>query len=154
MKQGTTPTKKINLSIENNLIENIIFTVKDGNFLLHKRYPAEVAYQDGLYWLNFTQEETEPLQGHSLIEAQITLTGGAVAKTETKPFFIESSIYTEIEGDHAGGVDDDTIKMASADVISVESASGPIYASDVIGLNELIPQPMTEQELRRILEGV
>lgn len=153
MKQGTTPTKKIQIDVENSLIESIIFTIKSGKNLLSKRYPDEVEYKDGYYLLNLSQEDTKDLELFCLLEAQINLLGGAVAKTVTESFFVSSSIYTEIQGDHAGGVEDKEISLSSSDMIVVEGKSSPVYAEDVIGLDELIPKPMTAQELRRIIEG-
>lgn len=153
MKQGTTPTKRIKIDVENGLIASIIFTIKSGKTLLSKRYPDEVEYKDGCYLLNFSQEDTKDLELVCQLEAQINLIGGAVAKTVTEAFLVASSIYTEIQGDHAGGVEEKEISLSSSDVIVSGGRSSPVYAEDVIGLDELIPKTMTAQELRRIIEG-
>ena len=153
MKQGTTPTKRIKIDVENSLIESVIFTIKSGKTLLSKKYPDEVEYKDGYYLLNLSQEETKDLELVCQLEAQINLIGGAVAKTVTETFLVASSIYTEIQGDHAGGVEGNDIALSSSDVIVSGERSSPVYAEDVIGLDELIPKVMTAQELRRIIEG-
>ncbi|MBS5344574.1 MAG: hypothetical protein KHX91_08470 [Clostridium sp.] len=152
MKQGTTPTKRVKLDIDNSLIESVFFTVKSGKQLIIKYYPGEVVYEDGLYFLTFTQKETENLQYFCLLEAQVNLLDGSVAKSNIERFTVACTLYTNIQGAHTGGVDKE-ISLISSDVIIVEDTSGPIYASDVIGLDEMIPNPMTAQELRRIIEG-
>lgn len=152
MKQGTTPTKKIKLDIDNNLIESVFFTIKSGKYLLIKCYPGEAIYEDGFYLLKLTQKETEKLQYFCLLEAQINFLDGTVAKSNIERFTVACSLYTEIQSDHAGGVEEKDIPLSSSDVIMVEDKKSPIYASDVIGLELLIPKPMTAQELRRIIE--
>ena len=153
MKQGTTPTKKIKLDIDNDLIESVVFTIKSGNRLLIKCYPGEVVYEDGFYLLNLTQRETEKLQYFCFLEAQVNFLDGAVAKSNIEKFTVECTLYTKIQNDHAGGVEEKEISLSSSDVIVAGGRDAPIYAEDVIGLDELIPKVMTAQELRRIIEG-
>ena len=153
MKQGTTPTKRIKIDVENSSIESVIFTIKSGTKLLSKRYPDDVEYKDGCYLLNLSQEDTKDLEHKCQLEAQINLLDGAVAKTVTEAFLVARSIYTEIQGDHAGGVEENDIALSSSDVIVSGERNSPVYAEDVIGLDELIPKVMTAQELRRIIEG-
>lgn len=151
MKSGTTPTKKIKINVDPELIDTIIFTIKNGKGLLIKRYPDEVTYKDTYYLLNFTQKETVRLRGFCLLEAQINFSSGAVAKTEAEKFYVPDTLYTEILGNHAGGGEDEEFLLSSSDMIVVESKPTEVYASNVIGLDLLIPKAMTAQELRRIL---
>ncbi len=139
------------MEVDPKLIDSIIFTIKNGKRLLSKRYPDEVTYEDNYYLLNFTQKETARLRGFCLLEAQINFSSGAVAKTEAEKFYVLDTLYTEILGNHTGGIEDDGLLLSSSDMIVVESKPTEVYASDVIGLDLLIPKAMTAQELRRIL---
>lgn len=153
MKQGTTPTKKIKIDVDPELIDTIIFTIKSEKYFLHKRYPKDVKYEDGYYLLKLTQGETQSMGYFCYLEAQIKLFGGAVAKTATEKFFVESSIYTEILGGHEGGVDEGEITLTSSDMIVAGGRPTEIHASDVIGLEDFIPKPMTSEELQEILKN-
>ena len=152
VKQGTTPTKRVTLDIDNSLIESVIFTIKSGKHLIIKSYPNEVVYEDGFYMLNLTQKETKNLQYFCYLEAQVNFLDGAVAKSNTEKFTVARTLHTKMQDAHSGGCGDE-IYLKSSDVIVVEDKKDPIYAEDVIGLDELIPKSMTAQELRRIIEG-
>lgn len=101
IKKGTTPTLLINLGIDLEIVEKIIFTFRQKRDsvslpMLQKQYPGQVDLIESSFAIPFTQEETEIFSKIFYVEAQINYLGGSVDKTEITPLQMSDTLFTEV----------------------------------------------------------
>lgn len=101
-KSGSTFFLVVNQEIDVNMIDEIIFTIK-GAQTLTMRYPEDVTYADGRFFIPLTQERTAELAGSNgsliQIEGQVNYKDKSVWKTSKDSVFFESTLATEfVEG--------------------------------------------------------
>lgn len=100
-KQGTTPILLINLGVEIGEVAKIIFTFRQKSDMvsipmIQKVYPGEIQYEQEIFMIPFTQEETQLFSKVFYVEAQINYTNGNVDKTEITPLKMSDTLFTEV----------------------------------------------------------
>lgn len=105
MKSGETGYLKISINNVNeevlDQVEEIIFSIKAMTHLVQKRYPDNVVYESGYFYVPLTQKDTTELVGSYKAEAQIIFKDKSVSKSTIETGTIDSSIYTEVVAGNA-----------------------------------------------------
>lgn len=110
MKSGTTVRLPVHI---NNLpdkdILTVIFTLTSGKGIVQKAFVSNP--NDGLYFIDLTQEDTTKLQGHMRIEAQINYSDLSVQKTLIGNKYISDTLGTMIVPNNAPTDDSTSIEL-------------------------------------------
>lgn len=103
LKKGTTPVLFIEMPINIEEIQKIIFTFRQkkdsvSEPVLHKTYPGEVQYdlEEKIFTLPLKQEDFLPFKNVFFLEGQIIFTGGDVEKTNILALEVSDTLYTEV----------------------------------------------------------
>lgn len=84
---------------EQEIIDEIIFTIKCGSVVLSKVYPSDVSLVDDIYIIPLNQAETKQLVGNCQLEAQVNYTNKAVQKSYIQSFTVSDTLATkDVEG--------------------------------------------------------
>lgn len=84
---------------EQEIIDEIIFTIKCGSVMLSKVYPSDVSLAGDIYIIPLNQAETKQLVGNCQLEAQINYTNKAVQKSYIQSFTVSDTLATkDVEG--------------------------------------------------------
>jgi hypothetical protein len=84
---------------EQEIIDEIIFTIKCGSVMLSKVYPSDVSLVDDIYIIPLNQAETKQLVGNCQLEAQINYVNKAVQKSYIQSFTVSDTLATkDVEG--------------------------------------------------------
>lgn len=84
---------------EQEIIDEIIFTIKCGSVMLSKVYPSDVSLVDDIYIIPLNQAETKQLVGNCQLEAQINYANKAVQKSYIQSFTVSDTLATkDVEG--------------------------------------------------------
>ena len=84
---------------EQEIIDEIIFTIQCGSTQLSKVYPGDVSLAGDVYIIPLTQSETKQLVGNCQLEAQVNYTNKAVQKSYIQSFNVSNTLATkDVEG--------------------------------------------------------
>lgn len=84
---------------EQEIIDEIIFTIKCGSVVLSKVYPSDVSLAGDIYIIPLNQAETKQLVGNCQLEAQVNYTNKAVQKSYIQSFTVSDTLATkDVEG--------------------------------------------------------
>lgn len=84
---------------EQEIIDEIIFTIKCGSVILSKVYPSDVSLAGDIYIIPLNQAETKQLVGNCQLEAQVNYTNKAVQKSYIQSFTVSDTLATkDVEG--------------------------------------------------------
>lgn len=84
---------------EQEIIDEIIFTIKCGSVMLSKVYPSDVSLAGDIYIIPLNQAETKQLVGNCQLEAQVNYTNKAVQKSYIQSFTVSDTLATkDVEG--------------------------------------------------------
>lgn len=84
---------------EQEIIDEIIFTIQCGSVQLSKVYPSDVSLVDDIYIIPLNQTETKQLVGNCQLEAQINYVNKAVQKSYIQSFTVSDTLATkDVEG--------------------------------------------------------
>lgn len=84
---------------EQEIIDEIIFTIQCGPVQLSKVYPSDVSLSDDIYIIPLNQAETKQLVGNCQLEAQVNYTNKAVQKSYIQSFTVSNTLATkDVEG--------------------------------------------------------
>lgn len=84
---------------EQEIIDEIIFTIQCGPVQLSKVYPGDVSLASDIYIIPLNQAETKQLVGNCQLEAQVNYTNKAVQKSYIQSFTISDTLATkDVEG--------------------------------------------------------
>lgn len=104
MKHYTTPTLQVKLDIPVETVASIKFLFKQerdaaADALLLKTYPGDVTYEDGIYKVPFTQEETGLFteEKYFYMDTMIVDQTGNVPETPIVSLFMSRSLFTAEE---------------------------------------------------------
>lgn len=97
MKQGNQFYLGIKLRDKNGYInidsvEKIIFQIQE----IEKRYPEEVEYKEGEFYIWLTQEDTFKMQDEIEIEARIKFTNNVILGSKIKNVKVKESLNKEV----------------------------------------------------------
>lgn len=99
MKAGSNGYIKINLNVDVNDVESVIFTLK-GATTIRKAYPDRVTAVEGSFLIPLEQSETLELAGaygsRVEVEAQINYNTGSVSKSNISTIMMDKSLGTKI----------------------------------------------------------
>jgi len=131
MKQGTTPTIEFKLDIEISNVTEVIFTFTDElaykgtsddettNYLLQKNYPDDATFEDDVFKLPLTQEETDLLTNTFYVEAQV-ICDKAVVKSDVKKINMPHTLWTTYVDDNESDGNSEVIHLSFSDYVRVE----------------------------------
>ena len=104
MKPYTTPVLEVQLDIPAETVANIKFLFKQeressAKALLMKKYPGEVEYEDGVYKVPFTQEETAlfAMDKYFFMDTLVTDQTGKIPDTPIVSLFMGRTLFTAEE---------------------------------------------------------
>lgn len=80
---------------EQEIIDEIIFTIQCGPVQLSKVYPGDVSLAGDIYIIPLNQAETKQLVGNCQLEAQINYTNKAVQKSYIQSFTVSDTLATK-----------------------------------------------------------
>lgn len=81
------------------IIDEIVFTIKCGSVVLSKVYPSDVSLAGDIYIIPLNQAETKQLVGSCQLEAQVNYTNKAVQKSYIQSFTVSDTLATkDVEG--------------------------------------------------------
>lgn len=81
------------------IIDEIVFTIKCGSVVLSKVYPSDVSLAGDIYIIPLNQAETKQLVGSCQLEAQVNYTNKAVQKSYIQSFTVSGTLATkDVEG--------------------------------------------------------
>lgn len=126
MVQGATYLIPVNIDVNLNYVDSIIFTLKCGETKVQKEYPSQTnILKNGNIGIPLNQYETTVLKGLVKIEAQINYKEGRVAKTETDVLQISPTLATKfIDGSESTEPDLDPVLLNTSDpVVAVSGAT-------------------------------
>ena len=84
---------------EQEIIDEIIFTIQCGSVQLSKVYPSDVSLNGDIYLIPLNQSETKQLVGNCQLEAQVNYTNKAVQKSYIQSFTVSNTLATkDVEG--------------------------------------------------------
>lgn len=84
---------------EQEIIDEIIFTIKCGSAQLSKVYPSDVSLEGDIYIIPLNQSETKQLVGNCQLEAQVNYINKAVQKSYIQSFTVSDTLATkDVEG--------------------------------------------------------
>lgn len=117
MVQGATYLIPVNIDVNLNYVDSIIFTLKCGETKVQKEYPSQTnILKNGNIGIPLNQYETTVLKGLVKIEAQINYKEGRVAKTETDVLQISPTLATKfIDGSESTEPDLDPVLLNTSD---------------------------------------
>lgn len=99
MKRGTTPVLPVAIELDASMIESVTFVFKS-EFLenapakLTKRYPDEVAYEDGAFLVPFTEEETRLFNGQFFMDTRIVTVSGSIPETAVCKLYMNPTLFS------------------------------------------------------------
>ena len=133
IKAGATLRIPVHLNLEKPY-DSVIFTMESDNDKVTKTLTEDV---NGVFILDFTQQETLKLKGHMRMEAQINYSDLSVAKTGIENRYINDTLATQLIQGNAPTDDDvdiilDIIKGDVALIITPESSQALITAVTAI----------------------
>ena len=135
MKKGTTPTLVIRLSEKIENIKSVIISFRGKyaqNMLFQKTYPESGTLVDGRIYIPLSQKETDMLPNKLLVECQINLASGAVAKTDIKRLIISDTLATEYIDGAASDGNEYNVTFSLADKIENDQLWRPHVDEDGI----------------------
>lgn len=80
---------------EQEIIDEIIFTINCGSVQLSKVYPSDVSLAGDIYIIPLDQAETKQLVGNCQLEAQVNYTNKAVQKSYIQSFTVSDTLATK-----------------------------------------------------------
>lgn len=80
---------------EQEIIDEIIFTINCGSVQLSKVYPNDVSLAGDIYIIPLNQAETKQLVGNCQLEAQVNYTNKAVQKSYIQSFTVSDTLATK-----------------------------------------------------------
>nr|DAQ31568.1 MAG TPA: hypothetical protein [Caudoviricetes sp.] len=80
---------------EQEIIDEIIFTINCGSVQLSKVYPSDVSLAGDVYIIPLNQAETKQLVGNCQLEAQVNYTNKAVQKSYIQSFTVSDTLATK-----------------------------------------------------------
>lgn len=80
---------------EQEIIDEIIFTIQCGSVQLSKVYPNDVSLAGDVYIIPLNQTETKQLVGNCQLEAQVNYTNKAVQKSYIQSFTVSDTLATK-----------------------------------------------------------
>lgn len=80
---------------EQEIIDEIIFTIQCGSVKLSKVYPGDVSLAGDIYIIPLNQAETKQLVGNCQLEAQVNYTNKAVQKSYIQSFTVSDTLATK-----------------------------------------------------------
>nr|DAR86739.1 MAG TPA: hypothetical protein [Caudoviricetes sp.] len=80
---------------EQEIIDEIIFTINCGSVQLSKVYPSDVSLAGDIYIIPLNQAETKQLVGNCQLEAQVNYTNKAVQKSYIQSFTVSDTLATK-----------------------------------------------------------
>lgn len=95
MKTGSTFILIVNLDVNMDYVNDIIFTIKCGSRKITKT-EYEYDSKNKRFEIPLNQEDTVQLEGRCLVEAQINFTDNSVAKSEIGTIYINETLATKI----------------------------------------------------------
>lgn len=123
---------------EQEIIDEIIFTIQCGSVKLSKVYPGDVSLAGDIYIIPLNQAETKQLVGNCQLEAQINYTNKAVQKSYIQSFTVSDTLATK----DVDGVPDSVhnseliLKLIGSDVLVISIV--PEVADEIIkNMNKL-----------------
>ena len=123
---------------EQEIIDEVIFTIKCGSVQLSKVYPSDVSLNGDIYIIPLNQSETKQLVGNCQLEAQINYTNKAVQKSYIQSFTVSDTLATkDVEGVPDAVHNSELIlKLIGSDVLVISIV--PEVADKIIkNMNEL-----------------
>lgn len=123
---------------EQEIIDEIIFTIKCGSVVLSKVYPSDVSLDGDIYIIPLNQSETKQLVGNCQLEAQVNYTNKAVQKSYIQSFTVSDTLATkDVEGVPDSVHNSELIlKLIGSDVLVISIV--PEVADEIIkNMNEL-----------------
>jgi len=142
MKQGTTPTIEFKLDIEISNVTEVIFTFTDElaykgtsddettSYLLQKNYPDDATFEDDVFKLPLTQEETDLLTNTFYVEAQV-ICDKAVVKSDVKKINMPHTLWTTYVDDNESDGNSEVIHLSFSDYVRVEGGGGSDNYNDL-----------------------
>ena len=111
IKRGTTPTIPIQIDLDMEHIATVDFLFKSkmlesDTVKVEKSYPTDVTYADGIFYVEFSEEDTRTFAGNSImyLDVKPTTTDGRILATKIVPIDVYLTLYAEEVGDN--GVSD------------------------------------------------
>lgn len=107
MKRGTTPTLRVQIDVDPDIVERVDFLFKqfsseDAPALLEKRWPSDdVSYSDGKFLIAISAEETRRFQEQRSLymDTRISMIGGKIPATEIVTLMMHPTLFSEDDDD-------------------------------------------------------
>jgi len=100
IKRGTTPTLPVQIDLDMEHIATVDFLFKSkmlesDTVKVEKQYPTDVTYSDGIFYVEFSEEDTRTFAAGTMmyLDVKPTTTDGRILATEIVPIDVYLTLY-------------------------------------------------------------